>query len=161
MNFLRSRLVVTFFIAFIIFILHSSVIQYLMYSKVHTEIIPLLEETSKFIALTVSPLCGVFWTSMFAAEEGLSYILKYREKTGLFQIVIIRIVAFLFHFFLLGVQYYGLITYRKTGIFRYRIYLFVIAVGFHYLWNMGASMFVLYYVVEPVLNFLSFSLVRG
>jgi RsiW-degrading membrane proteinase PrsW (M82 family) len=133
----------------------------MMKARIPSDIIPFLEETSKFITLTVSPLCGVYWTLMFGMEEGLSYILKYKEKAGLVPMIIIRTIALMYHFFLLGIQYYGLKEYRKTGKFIYRFIYFGLAVMFHYFYNSGGAILILYYIVEPVLNLVSISLARG
>jgi hypothetical protein len=162
MSFLRSRHVVTFFIAFILYIIHISVIGVLIHGVgLTTEIIPFFEELSKYIGLSISGLCGVYWVSIFGIEEALSFIFKYHSKVGWSQIIVIRFVALVFHFVLLWLQYYGFKTYRKTGKFRYTIIYFTMAVGFHYLWNMGGGILILYHVIEPALNWFSISLVGG
>lgn len=161
MNFLRSPAVVSFFLAIIFYVLHITVVSILMKYNVTDEVVPFIEESFKFITLSVSGYCGLFWTAMFGIEEGLTFVSKYQHKVGLYPIYIIRSVALMFHFFLLGIQYYGFRQYRKTKSYMTLVWFFTFAVCAHYLWNRGIGIIFIMYVIEPVMNFFSMSLVRG
>jgi RsiW-degrading membrane proteinase PrsW (M82 family) len=139
--------------AFLFYFLYDHLCRFLFSQHIIPRFfIPLFEEIGKLLSLTMSPLCGVFFTGIFSVQEALTYISKYQKEVGLFKITIARIIAMCFHFCLLAIQYRGWILYRRTNQHHYIFRYFYFAIITHYIWNYGIG--------AEVFNFL-YSLIKG
>jgi len=158
MSFLRSTPVVAFAIAVLFFYIHINFLYYAVLFKFPTTLIPLTEEMFKFVTLAIHGYCGVFWTSMFGISEAIDFIEKYKHTDGFWHITTLRSIAFLFHFFLLGIQYLGFRVYRKTRDKNHLFYFFLTAVSLHYLWNLGGGVVFVNKCIKPLFELASISL---
>ncbi len=88
-------------------------------------IAPMLEETAKSVALERGE--GYKFTAIFGGMEFIQYVIDFAPKYGFGNIVVIRTVAWMFHFFTLVVQ--DIIPDKSFSLF--------LAVLFHMAWNAG------------------------
>jgi hypothetical protein len=141
-QFFRSNYVILFFIAGGLFYLLDFIAIIITSLNLSFLTMPLIEEIFKSISLSINPICGVFFTSIFGIAEGLSYIFKFKQTIILSGLIKGRTLAFLFHFFLLGIQYIGWKKYRET-IKKYYIFKYLaLAIYLHYMWNIVITRFI-------------------
>jgi len=153
-NSLKLTPIMSFAVATVFFIIYT-ICGPLFLSHRNEYIVPLVEECFKFATLMVSGYTGIFWTAMFGMDEALAFIKKYHNKDNIIQM---RIIALMFHFCLLYVQYYGIRLYKRGWGFSNAIWFFIIAVSMHYLWNWGLGAIFIFYVLKPFLNIFSISI---
>ena len=108
---------------------------------------PLIEESSKLLALTLNIHFAITYTLIFSVMEFVHYYQLITESTGSFDIkyLIMRSICVILHFIYLYVQIIGFKLYYKTEWKGCIILSFIMAWLLHVAWNgfFGKLVFVL------------------
>ncbi len=106
-------------------------------------IAPVVEESSKFLALTFGFAFGIVYTAIFAIAELWNFIILGIESgKDDVPFYIMRVIAAFTHFIPLGFQIFGFKMYYKYKQGSFLILGYLAAMSFHFLWNVEFGRFV-------------------
>ena len=107
-------------------------------------IAPVVEESMKFLMLSISIIFGVTFTAVFSLLEAIKYIGYAEQLHSLTPVFfMMRAICITVHFLTLACQIFGFNMYHKYKQGRYLILGYVTAMVIHFEWNLELGKYVL------------------